>query len=456
MSDKIILIAGTAIRPLFNAVTTTLGVIAGSITILAFADTFPFVAKDPSKVHVNLAVALNHHDGKPWYIENDAGGEMPYFFNYDHLGTYIGWWENRAWGPGTQGWHVANGAVKNLKVHLSKPGSPHYTVFQAHANAICVAWTSMRWKTGEEFLFLGDIAKTCGEPWYYSGVKAPTVEHHEPPCFWIGSVQHRFGKWKGVHPWGFQINWPAYRAYEWEAQPDWKRTALDREGTMYVRDRFCDENGSVFRANRPRTNREITDWNKGLLRGNLTDRLDLIQRWGDVFREHGVFADGLASKYTDANPRGDFAGRAARRGLPDDDGEPTHVHHDLHIGLDAEDHGNRRPWPRNLDRSPWAEALVVESFPSNSAAGLCNSESSFGPDFVNTQEGLFCDMSEKRLYPVCGSDTAKSLESKDACFDVDNQQLVRSGVVKRTSPYTRVQDWRVRENRQMPVVDLSR
>lgn len=38
---------------------------------------------------------------------------------------------------------------------------------------------------------------------------------------------------------------------------------------------------------------------------------------------------------------------------------------------------------------------------THSAEDLCKSETSYGPSFVNTQEGFFCDMDTKTLYPSC-------------------------------------------------------
>lgn len=46
--------------------------------------------------------------------------------------------------------------------------------------------------------------------------------------------------------------------------------------------------------------------------------------------------------------------------------------------------------------------LVVRNGPGNSARALCESPMSLGPDFVHIQEGLFCDVAQKKLFPLCG------------------------------------------------------
>lgn len=69
-------------------------------------------------------------------------------------------------------------------------------------------------------------------------------------------------------------------------------------------------------------------------------------------------------------------------------------------------------------RSPKsASELVVNSRPDQSAIELCNSPTSRGSDFVSADEGLFCDMESKTLYPLC------STEVKSHCFEVQYQRL---------------------------------
>ncbi|RMD44672.1 hypothetical protein DV735_g251, partial [Chaetothyriales sp. CBS 134920] len=85
-----------------------------------------------------------------------------------------------------------------------------------------------------------------------------------------------------------------------------------------------------------------------------------------------------------------------------------------------------------------------------SARFLCESSTSVGPDLVNLEEELFCDMDDKKLYPLCGAD------SQSPCFDV-NSQTLRDGIVSfdassqassQASPqveakaYTTTLDWR--------------
>lgn len=73
-----------------------------------------------------------------------------------------------------------------------------------------------------------------------------------------------------------------------------------------------------------------------------------------------------------------------------------------------------------------AERLWVNSRPLQSAVALCDSPSSRGSDFLSVDEGLFCDMDTKTLYPLCTSNNTLG------CFDLeaDKLQLRRRGGAK--------------------------
>lgn len=67
-------------------------------------------------------------------------------------------------------------------------------------------------------------------------------------------------------------------------------------------------------------------------------------------------------------------------------------------------------------RLPWMEnKLIISDIASHSAANLCNSETSWGPDFVSSVEGKLCDMSTKTLYPLC------SKEQVDGCVEIETK-----------------------------------
>ncbi|CAD0113317.1 unnamed protein product [Aureobasidium uvarum] len=62
---------------------------------------------------------------------------------------------------------------------------------------------------------------------------------------------------------------------------------------------------------------------------------------------------------------------------------------------------------------PWMEQkLIVSNIATHSATNLCNSNTSWGPDFASPVEGKLCDMSTKTLYTLC------SMEDVDGCVDI--------------------------------------
>ncbi|KEQ74103.1 hypothetical protein M436DRAFT_44771 [Aureobasidium namibiae CBS 147.97] len=64
-------------------------------------------------------------------------------------------------------------------------------------------------------------------------------------------------------------------------------------------------------------------------------------------------------------------------------------------------------------RLPWMETkLVISNIATHSATNLCNSATSWGPDFATLNEGKLCDMSTKTLYTLC------SKENVDGCVDI--------------------------------------
>lgn len=79
--------------------------------------------------------------------------------------------------------------------------------------------------------------------------------------------------------------------------------------------------------------------------------------------------------------------------------------------------------------------LVRSSDPQHSAADLCASPDSLGPDLVNTATGHYCKMSDKTLHPICGPSVT------DNCFNLDTQKLVIGGVSARDRVYSKVIDW---------------
>lgn len=93
-------------------------------------------------------------------------------------------------------------------------------------------------------------------------------------------------------------------------------------------------------------------------------------------------------------------------------------------------------YPRNNGTNPHANRLVMSNKQQHTAQGLCDSDTSYGPDFVNVADGTFCRMSDKTQWPVC--DGAAIV---DNCFNAESMKLIINGVSARDTPYDNVLDW---------------
>ncbi|KAB5513199.1 hypothetical protein GE09DRAFT_1047130 [Coniochaeta sp. 2T2.1] len=61
--------------------------------------------------------------------------------------------------------------------------------------------------------------------------------------------------------------------------------------------------------------------------------------------------------------------------------------------------------------------LVVTDLPTHSAREVCEHPNSVGWDIVSTVEGLFCDLTDRQLYPLCSQTVTAN------CFDLGTLQL---------------------------------
>ncbi|CAG8959800.1 hypothetical protein HYFRA_00001708 [Hymenoscyphus fraxineus] len=104
---------------------------------------------------------------------------------------------------------------------------------------------------------------------------------------------------------------------------------------------------------------------------------------------------------------------------------------------------NRREETRIEKPHEWCQEnqLVVSEHAGHSATEVCESESSWGPDFVSVVEGIYCDMCHRRAYPLCGEKESRS------CFDMDQKQIRASGNERRDGnipqkSYEEVRHWK--------------
>jgi hypothetical protein len=84
------------------------------------------------------------------------------------------------------------------------------------------------------------------------------------------------------------------------------------------------------------------------------------------------------------------------------------------------------------------DRLTISHHVEHSAREVCEMHNSWGPDFVSIVEGLYCDMCERELYPLCAH------AHQQDCFDVERTVLRgKESLWQRVKNYIDVQVWRV-------------
>lgn len=287
---------------------------------------------------------------------------------------------------------------------------------------ICVAYAAVSCADGfsdgsggTQWKFFGDVAQACGAAWYHSNLIVPTDSNNEfkPKCVWIGE--------SGGYPQGMAIHMPDF----------------DLGSTAKTQQRIVDY------QNNPDTMCKSTP------RWKMWENLS-------KFNFIPVFDPPLAYSPDGSDPENIepvFQGGVAM-GTP---GPLDEVTSEQRSSLLMEYYPDAAPGPtwfpsvvgtsyrrRKLRRSVIDDHVVVSTAKMQSARELCESETSSGPDFVSTVEGLHCDMEHRRLRSVCNTTVVHE------CFDMESNSVRRAsgliarnddGVARMEKSYRRRLDW---------------
>lgn len=100
-----------------------------------------------------------------------------------------------------------------------------------------------------------------------------------------------------------------------------------------------------------------------------------------------------------------------------------------------------RTQKRGTATQRFRHAVVHDDWPSYTARELCEDPTADGPNFVNPDEGLFCKMTTRTLYPVCDATTTTkqnvavgNVRGDLGCYDIQPAQLGESLLLTRFSP----------------------
>ncbi|KAI1160787.1 hypothetical protein F5B18DRAFT_486877 [Nemania serpens] len=349
------------------AILEAIGLISGVLGIIQFGmDNLPQEESVGSTIRVTVGLDV------PGNL-NNAGGDLPDIRLFNEAGQFLGIKAD----PG----EVKSGEFGDITIeHNHNSGQQAaYTLFSANNNAICIAYASITWPSGDQYAWVGDWGHQCGGSWYYSNVYI-SASGAKPDCLWIDGNNDQPQT-------GFQVHWPEFvnkgDSSIPESQEDKAARAdyLCNAGPPFKMYSYPDQDPNTITYWTPENRRSVSD----------TRPLATGTSYG--LSKHPVSA----------------------RFQPGQNYPRT----------------NQTTTPALMSMS-----LVIGDSEQHSSEGLCDSATSFGPDFMNIQSGTFCRMSDKTIWPVCDA-----AGTTDKCFNTDLNQLIINGVAARDEPYSKIINW---------------
>jgi hypothetical protein len=320
------------------AVIEAIGLISGVLGIIQFGiDNLP--EKDSVGSKVRVTVGLDVSGGL-----SNAGGDLPDIRLFNEAGDFLGITAD----PGK----VDSGGFGDITIDHDKNSANQaaYALFSANDDAICIAYASITWPSGDQYAWVGDWGRQCGGSWYYSNqyIGASGVK---PDCLWIDG--------NGDQPQtGFQVHWPEFANKGDSTLPESPDGKADR--TNYL----CTAGWPFQMYTEP-------------------DPRGITYKLPDTKRSVAERAYGPSKRPVSARFQQQY----------------------------ARSNGTQ---PNSNTPASMVAMLVVGDSPEHSAEGLCTSATSYGPDFFNILTGTFCRMSDKTTWPVCdGVATTDNCFNKD-------------------------------------------
>lgn len=349
-----------------SAVIGVIGLVAGIFQNINTPDSW-LAPVHSSKTRVRVYAGLATEEGK------STTGNVPGVAVWEENGSFIG----KA--MGIYNYVVEEGKYYDLEIKGRKASAEYLSVSAFGKDGLCVAAVGVTSPTGYKAGWFGDVGMKCGAPWYPSNLIIPGSDPEaKPACVWIdqdGSNNH------------------PYKAITMHL-PDFQGEGLAKEYNDNI-DTLC--------KSLPR----FSMWN------SRTPHMTLP-----------VFKDGL--EYNEDGSDKDINAVLAPVMMQSETtapNDPTGTKLGVADGASALEPGSiteLAPSKRRLKRQsyqPMHDQLVVSNITWHSAKELCESETSAGPDFVSTVEGLFCSMSDKVLWPLCSNSV------RDHCFDLDKRSM---------------------------------
>ncbi|KAH0565237.1 hypothetical protein GP486_001365 [Trichoglossum hirsutum] len=368
----------------------------------------------PEQFHATTTVRIGV--GTTWSNETTAstGGNTPGIGVFDTNGQRIGFMSGTKKGKINDGmWHD----IMIPHIDAGNTREPEYlSVSGGGTDSLCISYISVTTAGGENSIFYGDVPKQCGAAWYHSNTHVILQGSYPyyPSCFWI-TAPDSDGKKSKDFPGGM-----AYHIIDFlSGNQARSQQYIDHPETMCQSTPRFKMYPTLTEMNcipvfdppiQPGSDFGDSDFSKLKTGGKVTcdpgpnspvtlDQTMKLQKW-------------YSNKFQDIPTYG-----VKKRSVVDSSNQACIDHH-----------------------------VVISDVNAHTATALCKSDTSVGPDFVSTKEGLYCDMCAHELWHVCDATITQG------CFDRNTTEMrpgtgpqARDGLSGRQVPakkYTRVTEWK--------------
>ena len=352
---------------------TAVGIVGLGFTI---ADHLPHGGPQTPATMVRIAAGQSAN-----IDSSNLHGNQPGLGIYDHYGRQIG-------SRGGSDNKILDASFLDIQVdpndHGNTAPAEYLQVIAGGNDALCISYIATTLADGRQHAWWGDVGKACGAAWHYSSltVGASDGEDYQPTCTWIDG--------DNVYPNGMGIRLPDFSG------------SPDRVGQL----------ANQF-SNHPEYICKSTPRFRMYQHMNGHDVLPYF----DYDDNNATFKDPAAAmdkSHWKINVEGPNVN--SQTILQDYVPAPGSVKRSLGQALSR--------------RSGVLSTVIISGSAQHSAKELCDSETSWGHDFVSLKEKMFCDMESKILWHICDGETT------NGCFDVEERVMKASRGIRRRGTKT--------------------
>lgn len=337
------------------AVIDVIGALAGVVGVgMMIPSLLP--DKDEHKTVVRVAAGLSINE------RDTTSGNQPGTTLYDVMGRRIGSTKGKAK-------TILDGDYMDISVPfddgVGKKPTEYLSIVNGGDDALCIAYLALTQPDGTKKAWYGDVGKACGADWYHSQLKTGD-DDYQPACIWIDHNHSNDLRFQGF---GMHIN--DFAATDARAkQYDDNRDLMCKAAPRFRMYETLNSEDTIPYFSPPL---EYTE-------KNLTDKDPQVV----MDKSHWVLSE-----------------------------ETKNMNKDV---VDAD------PKPPKFKRDITTQAgifndVIISDSTWHSARELCESDKSVGHDFVSLKEGQFCDMTSRKLWPLCGA------FKQSGCFDQETSQM---------------------------------